>query len=243
MKQEYTLDDISKMIDHSLLQPTMSDEELIRGCALAVDYNCASVCIKPYFVGTAAKLLRETGVNTGTVAGFPHGNSAVETKVFEIRRAVEEGAVEVDVVVNVGKVRSGEWSYVHDEIAAANQAAVDGGAILKVIFENDFLYDSQIEQLCLICNRIRPAFIKTSTGYGFTKRDNGFYNYDGARFEHLALMRRVAVPEIQIKAAGGIRTLDDLLTVRKLGVTRVGATATAAILDEAVKRIYGDQAE
>ena len=239
MELDYTLDELSKMIDHSLLHPTMTDEELIKGAALAVDYNCASVCIKPYFVKIISQLLDGTGIKTGTVIGFPHGNSSTAVKVFEAKQAVEDGADEVDMVINIGKARSAEWGFASDEIEAVNREVTSGGAILKVIFENDFLTDAQIEQLCLVCNRIRPAFIKTSTGYGFTKREDGNYNYTGATVEQLALMRRVSDPAIQIKAAGGVRTLDDLLTVRKLGVTRVGATATAAILDEAVRRLYG----
>lgn len=140
------------------------------------------------------------------------------------------------MVVNIGKVRSGEWGYLRDEIGGVNACVTAGGAILKVIFENDFLCDAMIEQLCGICNEIMPAFIKTSTGFGFTERESGAYDYDGATVPHLALMRRLADPGIGIKAAGKVRTLDDLLAARKLGATRIGTSATERILDEAAER-------
>jgi deoxyribose-phosphate aldolase len=150
-----------------------------------------------------------------------------------------EGATEIDVVVNVGKVLGGEWAYVADEIGAVNDACRARGAMLKVIFENDYLDDLAIVRLCVICTEQRVAFVKTSTGYGFVKQPNGDYNYKGATDERLRLMRQHAGPDVQIKAAGGVRTLDDLLRVRGLGVTRVGATATEAILTEAAKRGLG----
>jgi len=230
-----TVKDLAKMIDHSLLHPTMTDKELEEGCAMAVKYDAASVCLKPYFVKRATELLKGSDVMAGSVIGFPHGNSTTEIKVAETKKACEDGAVEIDMVINIGKAMGGDWQYVKDDIKAVNEAAIAGGAILKVIFENDYLDDTTIVNLCEICNEIDVNFVKTSSGYGFVKQENGMYNYKGATPHHLKLMRKTAKSSIQIKAAGGVRTLKDLLYVRSLGVTRIGATATAAILDDAKK--------
>jgi deoxyribose-phosphate aldolase len=230
-----SLKDLAKMIDHSLLHPTMTDEILDKGCALAAKYDVASVCIKPYYVKKAVQLLKGTDVMVGTVIGFPHGNSTTSIKVAETKQACNDGAVEIDMVINIGKAIGGDWGYVKDEIKVINDAALEGKAILKVIFENDYLKEETIEKLCEICNEVNVAFVKTSTGYGFVKQPNGMYNYKGATPDHLKLMRKVTKPGIQVKAAGGVRTLKDLLYVRSLGVTRIGATATAEILDEAKK--------
>ncbi len=223
--------EIAKMIDHSLLHPTMDDETLKEGIELAKKYNVASVCIKPYAVKMAADILKDSDVMVGTVIGFPHGNSKVEVKVFETEKALEDGAVEIDVVVNSGKVLSGDWDYVDAEIKAIAALTKKEGAALKVIFENDFLpEDSYKIRLCEICNKHHVEFVKTSTGYGFVKQSDGSYNYKGATDHDLKLMREHADPGVQVKAAGGVRTLEDTLKVRKLGVTRIGATATETIL-------------
>ena len=228
---------LAKMIDHSLLHPVMTDRELIDGCALALRYDVASVCIKPCAVLLARDLLAGSDVAVGTVIGFPHGSSATVIKLREAGQALADGAVELDMVVNVGKVLSGDWAYVSEEIRLANELTVSGGGQLKLIFENDFLPgdDAKI-RLCHLCNKHVVAFAKTSTGYGFVKQADGAYSYAGATDHDLRLMRRECAPTVQIKAAGGVRTLDDLLRVRALGVTRAGATATAAILDEALRR-------
>ena len=230
---------LAKMIDHSLLHPTMTDEQLKKGCEIAKQYNAASVCIKPYAVKQAVEWLMGSDVLVGTVIGFPHGNSAVEIKIAETKKACEDGAVEIDMVVNIGKVLGGDWHYVEKEIAAVLEATHDGGAILKVIFENDYLQDEHIIKLCEICSAVGAEFVKTSTGYGFIKGDDGKYSYEGATHHHLQLMRKHSAPEVQVKAAGGVRTLDDLLAVQALGVTRVGATATVAMIEDARKR-FGD---
>ena len=232
-----TVNDLAKMIDHSLLHPTMTDEILERECKVAIKYDVASVCIKPYAVAMAVELLEDSNVKVGSVIGFPHGNSHWEIKVEETLKACEDGAAEIDMVINIGKAIGGDWDYVKEEIHAVNQAAICNHAILKVIFENDYLTNDIIEELCRICNEVNPAFVKTSSGYGFVKQENGMYSYKGATAEHLTLMRRVTDKHIEVKAAGGVRTLKDLLFVRSLGVTRIGATATAAILDEAAERI------
>ncbi len=224
------------MIDHSLLHPTMTDAQLDGGCALAVRFDVATVCVKPYYVPRAAELTRGTGVAVCSVIGFPHGNSHTAVKVMETGLAIDEGAREIDMVANAGRVIGGDLRYVAGDIAAVNAACVARGAILKVIFENDYLQDVHIEALCRICSDIGVAFVKTSTGYGFVKQANGDYNYKGATEHHLRLMRAKCPASVAIKAAGGVRSLDDLLKVRSLGVTRIGATATEAIVAEAVRR-------
>jgi len=228
-----TINSLAKMIDHSLLHPTMTDKILKEECRTAVKYNVASVCIKPYAVKLAVEFLKGTDVKVGCVIGFPHGNSTKDIKVLETIQGCKDGAVEIDMVINIGKALGEDWEYVEDEIKAVNEAAISNNAILKVIFENDFLEDKFIVKLCEICNRVKPAFVKTSTGYGFVKQNNGMYSYDGATEHDLKLMRKHSKDSIEVKAAGGVRTLEDLLTVRSFGVTRVGATATSAILDKA----------
>lgn len=224
---EFTYRDIAKMLDHSLLQPVLTQRELEQGCLLARQYDVASVCIKPYAVSLATRLLAGSDVAVGTVVGFPHGSHLTRIKVAEAEAAMEDGAVELDMVVNLGQVLSKDWSYVADDIRAVVEAAHRRKALVKVIFENCFLQTEHKEQLCRICGEVQADFVKTSTGYG-----DG-----GATDEDLSLMRRCSPPHVQVKAAGGVRTLDRLLAVRKLGVTRVGATATKVILDECRQKL------
>jgi deoxyribose-phosphate aldolase len=231
-----TVRELAKMIDHSLLHPTMTDADVREGCELSLKYDVATACVKPYSVAQARDIFAGSDVAVCSVIGFPHGNSTPRLKVLETEAAIADGATEIDMVANAGKVLGGDWRYVADEIRAVNEACAARGAILKVIFENDFLQDEQIIRLCEICSEAKVAFVKTSTGYGFVKQANGDYNYKGATEHHLKLMRQHSAPEVQIKAAGGVRTLDDLLRVRELGVTRIGATATAAILEAAKQR-------
>jgi len=228
--------DLAQMIDHSLLHPTMTDADLRAGCLLARRYRCGTVCIKPYAVIMAKVLLAGSDTRVCTVIGFPHGNSVTGIKIAEAERAIADGAVEVDMVVNIGDVLSGKWAAVEREIHALNALVTALGATLKVIFENDYLTNQHIVTLCEICSRIQVAFVKTSSGYGFVKQADGNYNYKGATREHLVLMRQHCPATVQVKAAGGVRTLDDLLMVRELGVTRIGATATAAMIDAAIAR-------
>lgn len=224
---DFTYTDIAKMLDHSLLQPTLRDAELEAGCQLAREYDVASVCIKPYAVPLAARLLAGSTVVVGTTVGFPHGGHVTAIKVAEAERAMDDGARELDMVVNIGKVLSGDWGYVADDIRAVVEAAHRRGAKVKVIFENCFLQNEQKEALCRICGEVGADWVKTSTGYGDA----------GATDDDLRLMRRCSPPSVQVKAAGGVRTFDRLLAVRALGVTRVGATATKAILDECRARL------
>jgi deoxyribose-phosphate aldolase len=229
--------ELAKMIDHSLLHPTMTDEDIEQGCKLAKKYNVAAVCVKPYAINQAVEWLKGTDVMVCAVIGFPHGNSATTVKVFETEQACNDGAVEIDMVVNIGKVLGEDWQYVEREIASVLAITKKHQAALKVIFENDFLPSDHFKiMLCEICSRQRVEFVKTSTGYGFVKGADGRYSYQGSTDHDLVLMRKYSAPEVQIKAAGGVRTLDDLLKVKALGVTRIGATTTASIVEEAKKR-------
>lgn len=241
MNDTVTIRDISKMIDHSLLHPTMTDEDIRKGCELARKYDTATACVKPYSISLAREVLDGSDVGVCPVIGFPHGNSTTRVKVIEAAEAARAGGSEIDMVVNVGKVLGGDWSYVAAEVRAINDAVRAVGAILKVIFENDYLKDEHIIRLCVICSEAGVAFVKTSTGYGFVKQPDGSYNYKGATVPHLRLMREHSAPSVQIKAAGGVRTLDDLLLVRSLGVTRIGATATEPIIEEARRRGIGEK--
>ncbi len=235
--EKYNVQELAKMIDHSLLHPTMTDEDLKRECDIAKKYDVATVCIKPYAVAMAKERLQESTVKVDTVIGFPHGNSTIETKVFETEQVCKDGAEEVDMVVNIGKVLGKDWDYVTREISEVLQVVHAREALLKVIFENDFLPSDDFKiKLCEICSELKVDFVKTSTGYGFVKGKDGKYAYRGATDHDLKLMRKHAAPFVQVKAAGGVRTLDDLLRVKAIGVTRVGATATVAILEEAKKR-------
>lgn len=235
--------ELAKMIDHSLLHPTMTDDELQQGCEVAKQYGVASVCIKPYAIKQAVEWLKGSDVLVGTVIGFPHGNSSIAIKVAETEQACLDGAVEIDMVVNIGKVLGQDWDYVHQEITAIKAACAKHGAILKVIFENDFLPEDKFKiRLCEICSEVNAEFVKTSTGYGFVKGPDGTYSYEGATEHDLRLMRAHAAPHVQVKAAGGVRTLDGLLKVRELGVTRLGASATATIMEDAYRRFGSDKA-
>lgn len=244
MKTETAMDDVlriqtlASMIDHSLLHPTLTDREILTGCEVARRYGVATACVKPYAIRLAKEALNGSAVGICAVIAFPHGNSTTSIKVREAEEAVLSGAGEIDMVVNIGRVLGGAWEYVSSEIQAINDIVMEQRAILKVIFENDYLEDEHIRRLCEICAECAVAFVKTSTGYGFVKQANGMYSYAGATDHHLRLMRQQCPATLGIKAAGGVRTLDDLLRVRRLGVTRVGATATADILEEARKRGY-----
>jgi deoxyribose-phosphate aldolase len=219
--------EFARMIDHSLLQPTLTDADLKKGCEVAREYGVASVCIKPYAVRQAAEWLQRSNVAVGTTIGFPHGGHATAVKVFEAERAMDDGATELDMVVNIGRVLSKDWSYIATDIQAVVSAAHQRGWLVKVIFENCFLKEEHKMELCRICGDVGADFVKTSTGYGTS----------GALDDDLLLMRRCSPAHVQVKAAGGVRTFDRLLEVRAIGVTRVGATATKEILDECKARL------
>ncbi len=217
-----TYADIAKRIDHSLLQPILTNAELVQGCELAARYEVASVCIKPYAVSLASEILAGSGVAVGTTIGFPHGGHQTAVKVFESERALGDGASELDMVVNIGQVLSGEWQAVQADIAAVTEIAHARGAIVKVIFENCFLNDAQKIRLCEICGELKADYVKTSTGYGT----------GGASHADLALMRKASPLHVKVKAAGGVRDLDGAIAVVNLGCDRIGASRTAEILDE-----------
>jgi deoxyribose-phosphate aldolase len=223
----WTYEDLARMIDHSLLRPMLSQAELEAGCELARGYRVASVCILPYGLKRCAEILAGSGVAASTVIGFPHGAHTTRVKAFEAEQALGDGGVELDMVVNISKVRSGDWGYVRDDIRAVLEPTHGRGAKLKVIFENCYLDEAQKIRLCEICGELGVDWVKTSTGYGTS----------GATDEDLILMRRHSPARVQVKAAGGVRDLDRLLRVRELGCTRCGATATQAILDEAKRRL------
>jgi deoxyribose-phosphate aldolase len=241
---KYTYEQLAGMIDHSLLHPTLTDRELEDGYKLAVKYGVASVCIKPYAVKRAAGLLAGSGVRVGCVIGFPHGNSCTESKRYETELACRDGAVEIDMVINLGKALSGDWNYVENDVKVVCDEAHRYGAKVKVIFENDYLDkggagldgDEFKRKLCQICERAGADWVKTSTGFGYVKQPDGHFNYRGATAHDLELMRAACSPRVQVKAAGGVRDLDSLIRVRDLGASRCGASATAAILDEYRRR-------
>ncbi len=218
---------IAKRIDHSLLGPALTPGELEEGCRLAARYRVASVCIKPFAVSLAARLLDGSEVAVGTTIGFPHGGHSSAVKILEAKQAMDDGATELDMVINIGQAIGGEWDAVTSEIAAITKVAHLGGAIVKVIFENCYLSDDQKVKLCQICAECSADYIKTSTGYGT----------GGATQEDLRLMRRIAPPRVKLKAAGGIRTLDASIEVAKLGCDRIGASRTGEILDELKLRL------
>jgi deoxyribose-phosphate aldolase len=227
MDASYTYEAIAKMIDHSLLSPALTVAELEEGCALAARYNVASVCIMPYYVGRCTELLAGSSVQPSTTVGFPHGGHATAIKLAEAERAIEDGATELDAVVNISQARSGNWVYVASEIQKLTETCHADGARIKVIFENAYHDEAAKIRLCEICGDAGVDWVKTSTGYAAT----------GATIEDLKLMRKHSPPHVQVKAAGGVRDLDALLAVREIGVTRVGATRTASILDECQRRI------
>ncbi len=222
-----TYDAIARRIDHSLLAPTMTTAELEDGCRLAADYGVASVCIKPFAVSLAAKLLAGTVVNVGTTIGFPHGGHASSLKVLESRQAIADGATELDMVVNIGQVIGGEWAAVSDDIAGVVAVAHAHSAIVKVIFENCYLNDEQKARLCAICAAVKADYVKTSTGYGT----------GGATREDILLMLRESPSPVKVKAAGGMRDLDSALAFAELGCERLGLSKTADILDALLDRL------
>ena len=224
--------DIAKAIDHSLLRPELDDAFVEAGCRLAAEYDVASVCVRPVDVRRAAAILAGTDVKVGTVIGFPHGSSTTATKVFEARQALADGATELDMVIDIGALRSGRDSAVQADIAAVVEVAHAGGAIVKVIFENAYLTDDEKVRASRLTEAAGAEFVKTSTGFAPS----------GATHEDLALMRRTVSDHVQVKAAGGVRTLDALIDVMNLGTTRVGATATKAIIDDFRARKAGGNA-
>jgi len=227
MNQSYTYQDISKMIDHSLLNPTLTVKDMEDGCALALRYDTASVCILPYYLKRCAQILAGSTVYASTTIGFPHGGHTTAVKLDETKRALDDGGQELDAVINISKAKSSDWSYVQDELAALTEVIHGARQKIKVIFENAYLSDEEKIRLCQICGQIGVDWVKTSTGYAPS----------GATMPDLELMRKNSPAGVQVKAAGGIRDLDAMLAVRAIGVTRVGATRTETMLEEGRKRL------
>jgi deoxyribose-phosphate aldolase len=219
--------EVAKMIDHSLLKPTMTRDELEAGCRLAVEYDVATVCIMPFFVSRAAELLAGSGVLPTTTIGFPHGGQSSRVKQLEAEQALNDGARELDMVVNISQVRSEEYEAVRTDILAVLQLTHARGAKLKVIFENCYLSQAQKVRLCEICGELSVDWVKTSTGFGTS----------GATLDDLILMRKHSPAHVQVKAAGGVADLDMLLKIREIGATRSGCSKTAEVLGELRKRL------
>lgn len=224
---DFTYNDMAKMIDHSLLNPTLTVDDLNSGIRLALAYDVASVCILPYYLKECAGMLSGSTIKASTTIGFPHGGHTTAIKQAEAEWAVAGGCEELDMVVNISKVLSGDWDYVRADIEAVIGVAHAAGQKVKVIFENCYLNDEQKIRLCEICSELNADWVKTSTGYGA----------GGATHEDLKLMRKHAGDHVQVKAAGGVRDLDALLAVRELGVSRCGASRTRDILDDCRARM------
>ena len=224
--------DVAKAIDHSLLKPELDDDFVEDGCRLAAEYDVASVCVPPVHVRRAAAILAGTDVKVGTVVGFPHGYATTRTKIDETRQALADGATEIDMVLQIGALKSGRDADVQADIAAVVDVAHAGGAIVKVIFENAYLTDDEKIRACRLTEAAGADFVKTSTGFAAS----------GATHDDLRLMRANTSPRISVKAAGGVRSLDALLEVMALGVTRIGATQTKAIIDDFRARKAGGAA-
>lgn len=218
--------DIANVMDHSNLQPQLTIQDTIDCCKMAKKYNCVSVCVRPSDIEITKKELEGTDILLTTVIGFPHGTCTTETKVFETKDAIEKGAEEVDMVLNIGRMKSGDYEYVEKDIKAVVDAAHEGGIKIKVILENAFLTDEEKIEACRICERAGADFTKTSTGYAPS----------GSTNEDLKLMRANTKPEMQVKAAGGIRTLDQALAVMATGTIRIGTRSTEKIMEEAVEK-------
>lgn len=242
MKYSYT--ELAKMIDHALLHPTMTDAEAVSGCNMAVEYDIATVCVKPYWVPRAAEILAGKDVVVSCVIGFPAGNSATEVKRYETQIACQAGAREIDMVINVAKALEGDWDYLETEIRVIAEEAHRHGAKLKVIFENDYLPSDAIKiKLCEVSARAGADWVKTSTGFGLVKQADGQLITKGATEHDLRLMRQHSPAQVQVKASGGIRDLDGLILVRDLGCTRLGTSATKAILDEYKRRANAGESQ
>jgi deoxyribose-phosphate aldolase len=224
---KYTYNELAKMIDHSLIDPMLSEKGLEEGCLIAVRYNVASISIMPYYLKRCADIVRGTTVKAGTTVGFPHGGHTTAVKVAETKQALEDGGEELDMVVNISKVLSNDWDYVRHDIQAVIDVAHASGQKVKVIFENCYLSDEQKIKLCKICGELNADWVKTSTGYGT----------GGATDEDLKLMRKHTPSHVQVKAAGGVRSLDRLIEVRELGATRCGVSKTVDILEECKRRL------
>jgi deoxyribose-phosphate aldolase len=231
---------VAALIDHAILQPTATPAAMREELAGLRGSGIKSVCIKPHAVSLAVDALSGSGVLVGTVVGFPHGGHHVDVKAYEASKAFDDGASEIDMVINIGIVRGEDWAGVREEIAAVQNVAGERGGLLKVIFETDYLPEEALKiRLCQVCSEVGVAFVKTSTGYGYVRYDDGSLGTKGAQLGDIRLMRTHSSPYVGVKASGGIRTLDALLAAVEAGANRIGTTSTGAILREARGRFHG----
>ena len=230
---------VARLLDHAVLHPTSGERETVAGCEMGRENGVAAVCIKPCFTSAASKVLAGSPTKVCAVTAFPHGNSKRSVKVAEICAALDDGALEIDAVINNGLVCDGDWLRVAEEVRDLQRACARGGALLKVIFETDFLNLEQIRRLAEICREEGVGYVKTSTGFGYVRRSDGVFHTRGATEEAVREMVRICLPQTQVKASGGIRTLDDVLRFHALGCSRIGVSATEAILAEASARVGG----
>jgi len=225
-----TYEQLAKVIDHSLLRPELTEADVLAGCELAARYHVATVCVKPCDVRLAKEALKDSDVLVSTVVGFPHGSNLTPIKVAEAQQAMDDGALELDMVLNIGQLRSGKYDFVREDIKAVCDVAHGRGVKVKVIFENTYLTDQEKIIACKLSETAGADWVKTSTGFAA----------GGATLDDLRLMRANVSERVQVKAAGGVRTLAALLDVIDAGVTRSGATATATILDDFKKMKEGE---
>lgn len=226
----------AKIIDHALLQPALTDKELINGCELAKHYNTASVCVKPYAIKSAVDVLEGTNVKVGTVVGFPHGNSAIEVKEFETEQAIIDGASEIDMVINIGKALSNDLNYVEKEVKAIFNTTKKYRKTLKVILETGLISDKTLKiKLCDICSQNNVDYVKTSTGFAFKKDNNNQYFNYGANDDDIELLIKYSACHVKVKASGGINSFEDFKRIQSMGVSRIGTSATKIILEKALK--------
>jgi deoxyribose-phosphate aldolase len=232
-----TVAELAQLIDHTILHPKLGEEDLRQTCDEARRYGVASVCVKPYMVASAREQLADSDVRVGCVVGFPAGIQTILVKVYETEDACRNGAQEIDMVINIARALEEDWDYLREEIGAVKKACTAHGASLKIIFETDYVdRPDHIRKLCEICTEVGAEYVKTSTGFGFSKGEDGKYSYVGATRENLELMVASTGAGTQVKASGAVRDLDKLLMVREVGCKRCGATATVSILEEAKKR-------
>ncbi len=227
------LNSIASLIDHAVLHPTHGDEALNEACTIAARYGVASLCVKPYAVPDAVNILQGSGVDVSCVAGFPAGNSFIEAKMKEAAQACSAGAKEVDFVINIAKVLDADWGYIENEVISMTQLCHSYNALVKVIFETDYINDRlAIKRLCEICTHAGADFVKTSTGFGYNKLSNGHYQYTGATLDNVRWMKANVGKEVRVKASGGIRTLEELVLFKEAGCDRIGTSSTEAIMKE-----------
>ncbi len=228
---DWTVEDIAKTIDHAALRPTAIERDLEEAARVAIEYRVASLCCLPHWAARCAEMLAGSGVEPSVTIGFPHGAQHSAVKAFEARQALDDGATELDMVVNIGKVLGGQWGDVREDIRGVIEPAHAQGAKTKVIFEVCYLNNADIIRLCEICGELNADWVKTSTGFGA----------GGATKESVALMRKHSPSHVQVKASGGIATLDDLLTYRALGATRIGCSKTKEIMEECRQRVFSNE--